>query len=315
MREPPGPVWGRAASCCLWPHGCSGRRRARPPARLGGLTSFGAAPRSPPVPSGPSGALHSGGAWHVDVSCTPPLPTGAAARPKSCGLPMALHDRQHARLKPPSPLLVRACVGLKPPPPLRARNERFWCSFRVQRCRWFQWLLFGGEHWCCGFQSPASECTVRDFFALLGQECARARKSSPSMLQRAKNRRLMACWASFFAEMPMVGVCRGATVGRDPEGSRPVLHALCIASGQYQELPASCMGAPCDYRASRACGAGGYCPRCARTSLTPAEDSGRRRRARPPQPRRRSSGRRPWRPREPRTAVAGPGPANRPGPR
>ena len=21
-----------------------------------------------------------------------------------------------------------------------------------------------GEHWCCGFQSPASECTVRDFF-------------------------------------------------------------------------------------------------------------------------------------------------------
>ena len=26
MREPPGPLWGRAASCCLWPHGCSGRR-------------------------------------------------------------------------------------------------------------------------------------------------------------------------------------------------------------------------------------------------------------------------------------------------
>ena len=48
--------------CCLWPHGCSGRRRPRPPARLGGLTSFGAAPRSPPVPSGPSGALHTSGA-------------------------------------------------------------------------------------------------------------------------------------------------------------------------------------------------------------------------------------------------------------
>ena len=28
MREPPGPVWGRAVSCCLWPHGCSGRRVA-----------------------------------------------------------------------------------------------------------------------------------------------------------------------------------------------------------------------------------------------------------------------------------------------
>ena len=49
--------------CCLWPHGCSGRRRARPPARLGDLTSFGAVPRSPPVPSGPSGALHTSGAW------------------------------------------------------------------------------------------------------------------------------------------------------------------------------------------------------------------------------------------------------------
>ena len=28
MREPPGPLWGRAASCCLSPHGCSGRRVA-----------------------------------------------------------------------------------------------------------------------------------------------------------------------------------------------------------------------------------------------------------------------------------------------
>ena len=39
---------------------------ARPPARLGILTSFGAAPRSPPVPSGPSGALHTGGPWCAD---------------------------------------------------------------------------------------------------------------------------------------------------------------------------------------------------------------------------------------------------------
>ena len=51
---------------CVWPHGCSGRRRDRPPARLGDLTSFGAAPRSPPVPSGPSGALHTSGAGRAD---------------------------------------------------------------------------------------------------------------------------------------------------------------------------------------------------------------------------------------------------------
>ena len=50
----------------MWRRWCSGRRRARPPARLGGLTSFGAAPRSPPVPSGPSGALHTGGAGCAD---------------------------------------------------------------------------------------------------------------------------------------------------------------------------------------------------------------------------------------------------------
>ena len=40
---------------------------ARPLARLGCLTSFGAVPRSPPVPSGPSGALHTSGAGDADV--------------------------------------------------------------------------------------------------------------------------------------------------------------------------------------------------------------------------------------------------------
>ena len=67
---------------CLWPRWCSGRRRARPPARLGDLTSFGAAPRSPPVPSGPSGALHTGGACGSGVpGQAPPPPTSTAARP------------------------------------------------------------------------------------------------------------------------------------------------------------------------------------------------------------------------------------------
>ena len=64
--RPPGTGWAflyaLLVACCLWPRWCSGRRRARPPARLGDLTSFGAAPRSPPVPSGPSGALHTSGA-------------------------------------------------------------------------------------------------------------------------------------------------------------------------------------------------------------------------------------------------------------
>ena len=79
----------RAACCCLWPRWCFGRRRARPPARLGVLTSFGAAPRSPPVPSGPSGALHTSGARCADdARCVGllfgqalPPPTGTAAWP------------------------------------------------------------------------------------------------------------------------------------------------------------------------------------------------------------------------------------------
>ena len=40
-------------------HHYAGHYWPRPPARIGDLTSFGAAPRSLPVPSGPSGALHS----------------------------------------------------------------------------------------------------------------------------------------------------------------------------------------------------------------------------------------------------------------
>ena len=92
--RPPGSGWAVLYArvvlrCCSWSHGCCGRRRARPPARLGSLTSFGAAPRSPPVPSGPSGALHAGGAVLLCVAervvskhgHAPPPPTGAAAWP------------------------------------------------------------------------------------------------------------------------------------------------------------------------------------------------------------------------------------------
>ena len=69
--------------CCLWPRWCSGRRRPRPPARLGALTSFGAAPRSPPVPSGPSGTLHTGGAVSLTCACAS---ARCPARPRHCPL-------------------------------------------------------------------------------------------------------------------------------------------------------------------------------------------------------------------------------------
>ena len=74
-RRPRAPQPG-SLTCCLLPRWCSGRRMGRPPARLGGLTSFVAGPRSPPVPSGPSGALHIGAA------CRCVLPGRSRRRPR-----------------------------------------------------------------------------------------------------------------------------------------------------------------------------------------------------------------------------------------
>ena len=156
----------------LGAHRCSGRRRARPPARLGDLTAFGAAPRSPPVPSGPSGALHTGGAWCAVVwtgalsrsparprrrprvpQPGPPVPpapsTPVGPGVLTCGLArrlearpgpaaahgyrrLALSTRWVGCLKPSSPLLAGICVGVKPASPLRARNGLICCIFRVQ---------------------------------------------------------------------------------------------------------------------------------------------------------------------------------------
>ena len=88
----------------MWHHGCSGRRRPRPPARLGDLTSFGAAPRSPPVPSGPSGALHTSDAWCADgwlgaLSCAPARPRHRPPAPRPG--PAAVH--RHHGLAPQAP--------------------------------------------------------------------------------------------------------------------------------------------------------------------------------------------------------------------
>ena len=68
---------GLPALCCLRPHGCSGRRRARPPARSphASLKARSGRSRSPPVPSG---ALHTGSACGAvcggTLSPDPPWP-------------------------------------------------------------------------------------------------------------------------------------------------------------------------------------------------------------------------------------------------
>ena len=110
--RPRGGLQSGEACACEWP------TLARPPARLGDLTSFGAAPRIPPVPSGPSDALRTGGA------------RGCARR--GC-------------LKPVSPLRASVVGQLKSASPLRVRNGCLWCVFWLQRCHRFQRLLLGGE--------------------------------------------------------------------------------------------------------------------------------------------------------------------------
>ena len=72
-----------SASCCLWRCWCSGRLRARPPARSphASLTARSGRSRSPPLPSGPSGALYAGGACVAGSVVSKP---GQASPPFTC---------------------------------------------------------------------------------------------------------------------------------------------------------------------------------------------------------------------------------------
>ena len=120
---------------------------------------------------------------------------------------LALSARWAACLKPLSPLLAGACVGLKPPSPLRVRNGRFWRSFRAQRCCRFQRSLVGGEQWCCRFQgrhvvAPCARKSSPCGTVVIVQ----VRKSSLSTRKMAQNGWYMARWANFFAEMRLEGV-------------------------------------------------------------------------------------------------------------
>ena len=114
----------RPPRVAVWPRWCSGRRRARPPARLGVLTSFGAAPRSPPVPSGPSGALHTCGAWLLTCGWVRrlearPGPAGQAAASNRAGLGMCARPCPPVPPAPSTPVgpgrwCVAGCVVSKP---------------------------------------------------------------------------------------------------------------------------------------------------------------------------------------------------------
>ena len=130
----------------------SGRSRSPPwPCRRPRAPQPGPAPRSPPVPSGPSGALHTGVAVSLCVSgCVVskpaqalPPPTGTAAR--LCGSSGALHTGVAVSL------CVSGCVVSKPgqarPPPT---------SNAARLCGPSGALYTGGT--CVAWTSPVRPC-------------------------------------------------------------------------------------------------------------------------------------------------------------
>ena len=83
-------------------------------------------------------------------------------------------------LKPSSPLRAGEVGRLKPASPLRARNGCFECVFWLQRCCWFQRLLFRGEQWLRRFH--VGLCQSQQWclwFQCRHVAASCARKSSP----------------------------------------------------------------------------------------------------------------------------------------
>ena len=172
------------------------------------------APRSTPVPSGPSGALHTSGA-------------GLLCVPMGCGPPAS----QAARLSETG--VAFAGAG-------RASTET---AIAFAGAKWAFLVQFSGaevmpvsEVPCWGravvlvvSTSPRCLASCAKNFALLGLMCARARKSSPCALTMAQNWRFLACWASFFAEEPLEGRCWASFFA--PTDPVPVLDAAPCTSG------------------------------------------------------------------------------------
>ena len=76
MREPPGPLWGRAASLCLLPRQISGRRAACPVGRAA-VCAGGRRPAREIATREPDGSE-----WSISrPALALPPPTGTAARP------------------------------------------------------------------------------------------------------------------------------------------------------------------------------------------------------------------------------------------
>ena len=202
----------------MWRRWCSGRRRPRPPARLSDLTSFGAAPRSPPVPSGPSGALHTCGAWCAGVwfgasSRSPARPLRRPPAPQP-GPPIP-----RAPSTPVGPgVLMRIHIIAEPTPNFARNSPTAASSFELgslelQRFPTLLKLLPIELRATFPVTSPRHSLvpqpghTSAKKFALRASISVHTRKSSPSTAQTAQNQRFFACRANFFAVWPRIHSC------------------------------------------------------------------------------------------------------------
>ena len=204
---------GLPALCCLWPHGCSGRRRARPPARSphASLKARSGRSRSPPVPSGPSGALHTSGAWslmcgrahclvarldpaaaHGHRSLALPLPTGAAGDSRETVITFA-----------------GACsVSGETDGTIASQIQLFSALFHRAKASWVSWRCPEAPALVSTVSSRgAVSCMGAKKFAQRDLSMVIARKYSPSVGNMVQNGRFVACWASFFAGVGGRGVC------------------------------------------------------------------------------------------------------------
>ena len=202
-RETSAPRAVRAACCCLLRRWCSGRRRVRPPARSphASLKARSGRSRSPPVPSGPSGALHTGGAWRAGVwtGASPRSPARPRHRPRA---PQAGPVGQLGRLS--ETVIAFAGAG-------RASTETV---IAFADATWAFLVHFSGAEAMPVSRLPCwgrAEVMVVSMVAVQGRAVVLLVSTSPRCrapcakkfalpLTLAQNGRFLACWASFFAD-------------------------------------------------------------------------------------------------------------------
>ena len=169
--------------CCSWRRWCSGRRRARPPARSPHASLKARSGRSrgppwpcrrppaprpgPPVPPAPFTPAAPARCVVSTSGQAPPPPTGAAGWPSGCSgtlhtcgpgrwrvlgastrCPVVLLSLALTHVKPSTPLLACALSSVKPTTPLQARYTHFWRYFIAQRRRGFHTGVLRFPHWC-----------------------------------------------------------------------------------------------------------------------------------------------------------------------